>query len=192
MARIEPIPWDELPERSRRIMEEGMAAGMYSTPVPLQIVAYNSMALQAMHDNYLATFRKGLLEPRLVELLRLRSAQVGSCEPCSSSRKDESVTEDDVACLMEPDPEHFTPREWAALRFFDKLATDHLSIDDETFRELAEVFTIAEIIELGYRCAGSLGSHRFMHTLGVLAETEPVLRYDPSQIDRSQAPVEAP
>ena len=115
MARIEPIAWEELPEESRAMMESGTATGMYSTTVPLQIIAYSSMAMKGLHDQYEATFRKGVLEPRLVELLRLHSAQVAACEPCSASRKDESITEDDVACLLDPNPSRFTPREFAAL-----------------------------------------------------------------------------
>jgi alkylhydroperoxidase family enzyme len=191
LARIEPIPWDELPSESRAMLEEGVASGMYTTPVPMQVIAYSSVALRAMHDQYRATFRKGLLEPRLVELLRLHSAQKGACEPCSASRKDESVSEDDVACLIDPDPERFTPRELRALAFFDLLADDHHAIDDGTFRWLAEEFSAAEIVELGYLCATNLGGHRFMHTLGIFAESEPLIAFAPGEIDRSRQPSRA-
>jgi hypothetical protein len=74
MARIEPIAWDELTESSRQMMEDGTATGMYTMTVPLQIVAYSSMAMKGLHDQYTATFKQGILEPRLVELLRLHSA----------------------------------------------------------------------------------------------------------------------
>ena len=189
MARIEPIPFDELPEESRRMLEEGAATGMYTTTMPMQVVAYSSVALRAMHDAYTATFKKGLLEPRLVELLRIRSAQVGACGPCSVSRKDPSVTEDDVACLLAPSPDHFNRREHLALGLFDLLATDHHAIGDHTFRELSEVFSTAEIVELGYVCSNNLGGHRFMHILGLLDAGEPIFAYDPSEIDRSRAEV---
>ena len=49
MARIEPIPFDELPQPSKAIIEEGLGNGMYTTPLPLQIVAYSTTALAAMH-----------------------------------------------------------------------------------------------------------------------------------------------
>jgi alkylhydroperoxidase family enzyme len=170
------------------MLEEGVASGMYTTPVPMQIIAYSSTALRAMHSQYAATFRQGLLEPRLVELLRLHSAQKGACEPCSASRKDESVSEDDVACLIDPDPERFTPREYRALAFFDLLADDHHAIDDGTFRWLGEVFSAAEIVELGYLCATNLGGHRFMHTLGIFADSQPLVAYAPDEVDRSLQP----
>ncbi len=191
MARIEPIPWDELSPEARAMLEEGVASGMYTTPVPMQIIAYSSVALRAMHDQYRATFRKGLLEPRLVELLRLHSAQKGACEPCSASRKDDSVSEDDVACLIDPDPDRFTPREYRALAFFDLLADDHHAIGDDTFRWLGEEFSPAEIVELGYLCATNLGGHRFMHTLGIFADSQPLVAFDPSEVDRSRVPSDA-
>jgi alkylhydroperoxidase family enzyme len=195
--RIEPVPYDELPEQSRTMMEEGTATGMYTTVVPMQIIAYSSAAMTAMHRNYEATFRKGVLEPRLVELLRLHSAQTAMCAPCSTSRKDDSISEDDVACLLSPDSAQFEPRERAALRFFDLLADDHHSIDDDTFRSLAEVFTTAECIEMAYLCSSFLGGHRLMHAIGAFAAMDddssesPVIAYEPGDVDRSHVGVSA-
>ena len=108
MARIEPIAWDDLPAESREMMEAGTATGMYTITSPLQIIAYSTAALTAMHRQYEATFRKGVLEPRLVELLRLHSAQTAACEPCSASRKDDSISEEDVAGLASTDSNRFT------------------------------------------------------------------------------------
>jgi hypothetical protein len=192
MARIEPIAWDDLTEESRRMMQSGTATGMYSTTVPLQIIAYSSVAMKGLHDQYEATFRKGVLEPRLVELLRLHSAQSAQCEPCSASRKDDSISEEDVACLVNPDASNFTAREFAALQFFDMLAGDHHLIDDSTFRSLQEVFTTAEIVEMAYLCSVNVGGHRLMHTLGVFGLAAPIIAYVPGDIDRSLVPSSLP
>jgi alkylhydroperoxidase family enzyme len=185
VARIEPIAWDDLTPQSRAMMESGTATGMYTTTVPLQIVAYSSIAMKGLHDQYEATFRKGILEPRLVELLRLHSAQSAACEPCSASRKDESISESDVASLSDPNSERFTPRERAAMQFFDMLSIDHHAINDNTFRELQKVFTTAEIVEMAYLCSANLGGHRLMHTLGVFGLDAPVIAFQPGDIDRS-------
>jgi alkylhydroperoxidase family enzyme len=185
VARIEPIAWDDLTPESKAMMESGTATGMYTTTVPLQIVAYSSIAMKGLHDQYEATFRKGILEPRLVELLRLHSAQSAACEPCSASRKDESISESDVASLSDPNSERFTPRERAAMQFFDMLSIDHHAINDNTFRELQKVFTTAEIVEMAYLCSANLGGHRLMHTLGVFGLDAPVIAYQPGDIDRS-------
>jgi AhpD family alkylhydroperoxidase len=190
MPRIEPIPWEELRPEVRRRMEDGMAEGRYSTSLPLQIFAYSTDAFVALDEDYRRRFGKGLLEPRLVELIRIRSAQIGSCDPCMASRKEASVTEEDVACLAGSSGEQQSPRERAAIRFFDLFATDHHAIGDDTYRELAEVFTTAEIVELGLQCAGALGMHRFVHTLDVFGRSEPAIRYRADAVD-ARIPEEA-
>ena len=60
MARIEPIPLEEMAPEPRRIIEEGVADGTYATPIPLQIFAYKtaqivmtSMARSAFGKNTL-------------------------------------------------------------------------------------------------------------------------------------------
>ena len=85
--------------------------------------------------------------------MRLRSAQLGGCAPCSASRKDESITEDEVACLIDPERAGSDARERPAIRLVDLMATDHHAVDDHAvddgfLRRLAEVFTVEEIVEL--------------------------------------------
>ncbi len=178
MSRIEPIPWDELSDDARTRIEAGLASRMYSVAAPLQIVAHSPVALQGMDEGYKACFGRSALGQRLQELLRLRSAQLNTCEPCSMSRKDDSLTEDDVACLIQPDETRYTRREVLALRFLDRFALDHPAIDDDMFRELAEEFTVEEIVELGWMCGQFVGGHRFMHLLDIFGTGAPVIRRD--------------
>jgi alkylhydroperoxidase family enzyme len=178
MPHIEPIPLDQLDGPARRRLDAGLATGMYTTTLPLQVMAHSPAALQAMDESYKAVFRAGVLDPRIQELVRLRSAQLNTCEPCAASRKDGTVDESDVACLLDPDPSRFDQRELLALRFLDLLATDHHAIDTGTFRELAECFSAAEIVELGWFCAQAIGVHRLMHVLAVTGDVEPVVRLD--------------
>ena len=184
MARVEPIPYEDLDEDTRARIEAGRATGMYTTPLPLQIVAHSKVALRAMDESYKAQFRCGALDDRLHELVRLRSAQLGACEPCSMSRKDETVTEDQVACLVDPDPSVFSRREVLALQFVDVLATDHHAVDDDTFRQLATEFSAEEIVELAWICASAIGVHRFMHVLDVLGDGEPIVRVSEHGVKR--------
>ena len=55
-----------------------------------------------------------------------------------------------------------------------KMATDHFSIGPDTFAALAEHFTPAEIVELGWSCSQSIAGHRFMHTLDMLGTDAPL------------------
>ena len=51
------------------------------------------------------------------------------------------------------------------------------------------MFTAAQIIELGLSCAGSMGMHRFIHTLEVFGTDEPVVKYSADQVDTAVQPV---
>jgi alkylhydroperoxidase family enzyme len=175
MARVAPVPWEELTEEARTRIEAGLASGMYSTPVPVQIIAHSPNALRSMDESYKAFFGRSAIGQRLQELVRLRSAQLGSCGPCSLSRKDDSVSEEDVACLTDPQSGTYTDRERLAIRFVDLLATDHHAVDAVFIGELGTVFTTEEIVELGWFAGQAIGTHRFMHALDVLGDEAPVI-----------------
>ena len=75
-----------------------------------------------------------------------------------------------------------------------RLSADHHAIDADFYRQLAEVFTAAQIIELGFSCAQSMGLHRFIHTLEVFGTDDPVIAFSPDQVDTRHAvsdPVDA-
>ena len=183
MPRIEPIPWEELPPDRRRMIEDGMQSGGFTDPLPLQIMAYADHEHVPDDGDRHPNFPRHLLGGTLLELLRIRSAQLGGCEPCMASRKVEGATEEVVACMVDPSRgDKLTPRETIALEYLEKLATDHFSIGDEMYRRLAEHFTTAEIVELGLTCSHMIGTHRFMHTLNVYGDSDPVIAYDPVQV----------
>jgi len=183
MPRIEPIPMDKLADEPRRIIEEGVADGTYATPVPLQIFAYKTMQIIMTNAARGMMGKKSLLGARIVELIRIRSAQLGECQPCMQSRKHDSITDEDVACLIDPGGSQLTEQERLAVKFLDLLSADHHAIDDEVYRELGEVFTAAQIVELGFTCANTMGVHRFIHTLDVFGTSPPVITYDADQVD---------
>jgi alkylhydroperoxidase family enzyme len=177
---------EELAEEPRRIIEEGVASGMYATPVPLQIFAYKTSQILMTNAARGAWGQKSLLGGRILELLRIRSAQLGECQPCMQSRKHDSITDEDVACLIAPGASDLTEQERLAVHFLDLLSADHHAIDDEVYRELGQVFTAAQIIELGFACANSMGLHRFIHTLDVFGDAAPVIAFDADQVDSAR------
>jgi alkylhydroperoxidase family enzyme len=183
VPRIEPIPMDELAEGPRKIIEDGVADGTYATPVPLQIFAYRTAQILMTNAARGAWGKQSLLGGRILELIRIRSAQLGECQPCMQSRKHDSITDEDVACLVAPGASTLTEQERLAVEFLDLLSADHHAIDDEVYRELSQVFTAAQIVELGFTCANAMGLHRFIHTLDVFGTSPPVIAYDPSQVD---------
>ena len=183
MPRIEPIPLDELAPEPRRIIEEGVADGLYATPIPLQIFAYKTLQILMTNAARTTWGQQSLLGGRILELLRIRSAQLGECQPCMQSRKHDSITEEDVACLVAPGGTELNEQERLAVEFLDLLSADHHAMDDEFYRRLSEHFTAAQIIELGFACANSMGLHRFIHTLDVFGQGAPVIPYSRDQVD---------
>ena len=167
----------------RRIIEDGVADGTYATAVPLQIFAYKTAQLLMINAARGVMGKQSLLGARIVELIRIRSAQLGECQPCMQSRKHESITDEDVACLVAPGGSQLTDQERLAVEFLDLLSADHHAIDDDMYRRLGEVFTTAQIVELGFTCANTMGLHRFIHTLDVFGASAPAIAYDPAQVD---------
>jgi hypothetical protein len=93
-----------------------------------------------------------------------------------------------------PGGSELNDQERLAVEFLDLLSADHHAIDDEFYRRLSEHFTVAQIMELGFACANSMGLHRFIHTLDVFGEAPPVIPYNPDQVDSalSEPSVHAP
>lgn len=184
MPRIEPIPIDKLAERPRAIIEGGVEQGLYATPVPLQIFAYRTEQLLSIHEARTRRGRGTLLGGRILELIRIRSAQLGECQPCMQSRKHDSITDRDVAGMLDPDHRELSDQERMALEFLDLLSADHHALDDEFYRRLGKVFTAAQIIELGFSCAETMGVHRFIHTLDIFGDGKPVISFSPEEVDQ--------
>ncbi|HLN41206.1 MAG TPA: hypothetical protein VK215_02065 [Acidimicrobiales bacterium] len=189
MPRIEPIPMEELADEPRRIIEEGVSDGTYATPVPLQIFAYKTAQILMTNAARAVMGKQSLLGGRIVELIRIRSAQLGECQPCMQSRKHESITDEDVACLVAPGASQLTEQERLAVEFLDLLSADHHAIDDDVYRRLGKVFTAAQIVELGFTCASTMGLHRFIHTLDVFGTSPPAIAYSHEQIDSAYSDV---
>jgi len=183
MPRLEPIPIEALSAMSRAIILDGVAEGLYATPVPLQIFAYRTAQLVDVDRARRERGADSLLGGRILELIRIRSAQLGECQPCMQSRKHESITDADVACLLAPGHAELTPQERMAVEFIDLLSADHHAMDDAFYRRLGAVFTAAQIVELGFTCAAAMGLHRFIHTLDVFGSDPPVIPYARGQVD---------
>jgi alkylhydroperoxidase family enzyme len=78
-----------------------------------------------------------------------------------SDGRNAGVDEDLVCELRRPDEAaDLTDAEREALHFADKMATDHLSVDDSTFDRLRLHFAEDEIVELGMNIALFVGFGR--------------------------------
>jgi len=193
MPRVPPVPVDQLTPRARTMLQEGFDCGAYNDnsgqfPPAMRILAWSTQALEVAHAGAMARWRAGLLDARLQELVRIRSAQVNGCANCAAAIKEDGVSGDDVACMIDTDYSKFTPREAAALRYVTKFGTDHHAIDDDDVRALLVEFSPAEMVELVHYAAQMLGSHRMFSVFKVISDCEPLLTFDPELVD---APMQA-
>ncbi len=119
--------------------------------------------------------RSRTLPPRLVELVRLRVAFHNQCRSCMAIRYTEAandgVTEDLVCSLERPaQADNLTEAEKAAIDYGERMATNHLSIDDAVYDRLRQHFTEAQIVELGTTVAFFVGFGRLAATWHMVEE----------------------
>lgn len=116
----------------------------------------------------------GLIDPELLELMRLRGANLNACTYCATVRlqpvaatvgpKERALGLMDISGMTKSqavsalknalDVSMLSPREVAAIGLVDRIIVDPHSVDDKLFAELRRHFSEDEIIEL--ICASSL------------------------------------
>ncbi|WP_194745356.1 carboxymuconolactone decarboxylase family protein [Thermaurantiacus tibetensis] len=121
------------------------------------------------------------LPERLVELVRLRIAFHNQCRSCMAIRYRDAVADgvdEALVCALERPEEapDLTPAEKAAIRYGEKLATDHLAITEADYDGLREHFTEAEIVELGMTAAFFVGFGRLGATWHMVEELPEAFR----------------
>jgi alkylhydroperoxidase family enzyme len=135
----------------------------------LQIYAQRPPIAVAYRKWTYALHTERVLPDRLLELVRLRIAFHNQCRTCMAIRYEQDgsdeVPEALVCELAAPeDSEALTDAERAALHYADLLATDHMSVSEETFARLRRHFSEAEIVELCFNAAHFVGFGRMMAT----------------------------
>jgi AhpD family alkylhydroperoxidase len=134
-------------------------------PVRLQVYAQAPEMARAYAAFGAAQRQHSTLPPRLIELVRLRVAFHNQCRTCMSVRyqdaADDGVNEALVCSLERPEEApDLTDAEKAAIELADRMATDHLSVDDATFTRLRLYFNDAELMQLGFALATFVGFGR--------------------------------
>lgn len=161
---VAPLDDAEVAPTVAAAIEAGVASRMLSSATPARRWAHRPAVAEAQLALYRSMFDETALEPRLLELVRLRVAALNDCAECQVARKSEAVSEDDIACLAADDP-RFTEVEQAALRYAEQIVVDHHRVDDQLRRRLRSLFSDAELVELSLFVAMVLGLGRINHVL---------------------------
>lgn len=159
MARLPLVPLDDFPAALADAVARAKGTRVLSSTVPVQVWAHRpqaALAWLALLDQF---YSHGLLDERLRELVRLRIASITTCQVCLLARKSDRVDAADMAalsCAAIDSPQflsQFTPRERAALRYAETFAADPHAVTEAHLAALADVFNIAETVELQMFCA---------------------------------------
>jgi len=79
----------------------------------------------------------------------------------------EGITEEMVAALRDYERGPFSEREKAALRYADRLFSDHHAVDDAMWEELSTRFSEDELLELTWVLAEFIALGKVIYVLGV-------------------------
>ena len=109
------------------------------------IYAHRPEFAQALGALSVACATAGTLEPRLVELVRLRIAFHNQCRSCMAIRYSDAIEDgltEPLVCSLERPEEapDLTAAERSALRFADLFANNHLAIDEGVLDDLRQHF----------------------------------------------------
>jgi alkylhydroperoxidase family enzyme len=171
MSRIELVDTEEFTDelRARLGNPDDVVANGH-----LRVIAHWPKVAAAWLDLLAAMRDTGTLDPRLVEIVRLRIAYHNQCAHCMAVRFGDDVEETLVCELNNPaTAEDLSDAERAALAYADKLCTDHLNIEDADFDALREHFTESQLVELSFTCAIFLGPGRVSRGWQVIDGLDP-------------------
>jgi AhpD family alkylhydroperoxidase len=179
ISKLDPSDWD--PRLGQRLKPEE------HTPLEQGLMRYFAHRPELALG--LASFSGSLrrdrrLDPRLVELVRLRIAFHNQCRSCMAIRYtdaiDAGLTEETVCSLATPyEAPGLTDAERVAIRFGELFATNHLAIDDDLFERLHDHFDDGEIIELALNCALFVGVGRIGALLHMVEELPEAFQHGP-------------
>ena len=170
MARIAPVPTEELSPYFRELVQADEEAGRDAALNG--VMAHHPDFFEQYFSFYYPAHEKGVLDARVKELARLKIARLNNCQTCGMARYGSATRQGlDEACIAQLDlPEEertFSPRERLAVEFAELMATNHLSIDDAFVAQLSEHFTPPEILELGMMIGQYIGFGRLLVALDV-------------------------
>jgi AhpD family alkylhydroperoxidase len=162
MSRVAPAPFEQYQP-------------LFGADAPLRQRIYAQAPLVAgPYLEFMTALRKNSLLPgRLIELVRLRISFHNQCRSCMAMRYsdalDDGLTEGLVCSLEKPqESDDLTPAEKSALAFADRMATDHLSVSDDTFADLRSHFSEPEIMDLCFQVASFVGYGRMGSALAMI------------------------
>ena len=173
MSRIQKLPVDQWDPELRAMIQADECTPLEQGPI--RMFAHCPEQAKGFVQFAGALKAGRTLPERLVELVRLRVAFHNQCRSCMAIRYADAVaggaTEDLVCSLENPrEAPNLTDAEKAAIDYGERMATNHLSIDDGVYDNLRQYFSEQQIVELGMTVALFIGFGRLAATWSMTEE----------------------
>ena len=122
-------------------------------------------------DTWRTVFHSGVLDHSIKELCRVYVSHSVKCEYCGNQRSIKSakagLMEEDYKDLLNFEKStRYDDRQKAALAYAETITWD-LPADDKLWERLYRHFSEAELVELGYFVAITMGQQRWLRTLNI-------------------------
>ena len=140
-------------------------------PESQAIRAHVPAAFWSFADTWQRVFREGVCDHAIKELCRVYVSRSVKCEYCGNQRsikaaKQGAIEADYLDLLNFERSARLDERQKAALAYAEMITWD-LPSDDAVWTRLHEHFSEAELVELGYFIAITMGQQRWLRTLGI-------------------------
>ena len=165
--KIEPLEKDQAAESVRPIYEGiEKKAGRVNNMV--KVMAHKPNVLGPFLDFYKQVWVAGALDPKIKELVYLRTSLMNGCTYCSrahaATAKRRGVTDEQVQALKEPGGsslEIFTEEERAAIQYAEKLTAWPAAVQAADLDAVGKYFNDEQIEELVLAVATANFTNRF-------------------------------
>ena len=140
-------------------------------PESQSIRAHVPATFWSFADTWDAVFRNGVMDHAIKELCRVYVSRSVKCEYCGNQRSVKSaqqgLAEADYMDLLNFEKSaRYDDRQKAALAYTEAITWD-LEADDTLWQRLHRHFSEAQIVELGYFVAITMGQQRWLRTLNI-------------------------
>ena len=195
MSRLPLVPDADLDDFFRERVERDKAEGR--DPALNAVMAHNPWLFERYFSFFYPAHEEGVLDTRIKEIARLQIARLNNCQACQNARyasaQAQGLDEARIAQLDLPEAERqLDERERLAVEFADRLAYDHLRIDQPFVDQLLAVFSPAEILELGMMIGQYIGFGRLLVTLDIHEHSPGIFASGDFREDRTDALAQAP
>lgn len=169
--RISYVDPDTLEDDAMRAELERCRTRGTPRPESQAIRAHVPATFWSFANTWQTVFHEGVCDHTIKELCRVYVSHSVKCEFCGNQRSIQSARKG----LVEPDyfellnfekADRYSARQKAALRYTEAIVWD-LECDDALWAALYEHFSEAEIVELGYFVAITMGQQRWLRTLNI-------------------------